>query len=358
MAKKYTFFLGANSGSGFSSLYDQLRPREDMRDLIVLKGGPGVGKSTFMKHIGARAEQLGMEVEYIRCSGDPSSLDAVILPEVHAAVADGTAPHVIEPVYPAAVDRYVNLGCFYDVDRLKERRREVVACTEGYRKEYDRAYPCLRACRAVRQMNEESLTPWVDRTRLRRRLQNIWQRERGRKRRGAAGRERLRFLGGLTPKGRVACTESIAALCPKIYELRDPYHLAAPVLEEVRRAILQDGFDLIVCRDPDAPERIAHLLAPEAGVALVTTGLTLSLPQKPWRRVHITELADREVLTQLRGGLRLKERLAAALEEEGAEHLRLAGEKHDELELIYHPFVDFDGVLAAAESESRRILAS
>ena len=58
MAKKYTFFLGANSGSGFSSLYDQLRPREDMRDLIVLKGGPGVGKSTFMKHIGARAEQL------------------------------------------------------------------------------------------------------------------------------------------------------------------------------------------------------------------------------------------------------------------------------------------------------------
>ena len=111
--------------------------------MIVLKGGPGVGKSTMMKAIGAAAEKRGLDVEYIRCSGDPDSLDAVQIPQLKTAAVDGTAPHVIEPRYPAAVDRYVNLGQCYDVDRLKERRREIIACSEGYQRNTGRP---MRAC--------------------------------------------------------------------------------------------------------------------------------------------------------------------------------------------------------------------
>ena len=61
MVKKIDFFLGANSGGGFFSLYDQLGRPEDTYDLIVLKGGPGVGKSTMMKAIGAAAEKRGLD---------------------------------------------------------------------------------------------------------------------------------------------------------------------------------------------------------------------------------------------------------------------------------------------------------
>ena len=93
MVKKIDFFLGANSGGGFFSLYDQLGRPEDTYDLIVLKGGPGVGKSTMMKAIGAAAEKRGLDVEYIRCSGDPDSLDAVRLPRVGILAVDGTSPH-------------------------------------------------------------------------------------------------------------------------------------------------------------------------------------------------------------------------------------------------------------------------
>ena len=143
------FFLGANSGEGFQSLYPDLADLEKIRDLIVLKGGPGVGKSTFMKQVGRAAEEAGQQVEYIWCSGDPDSLDAVLLPECAAAVVDGTSPHVVEPRYPAAVDRYVNLGQFYDVDALKKRRLEVVTHTEAYKEAYQRAFHCLKAARQV-----------------------------------------------------------------------------------------------------------------------------------------------------------------------------------------------------------------
>ena len=54
--KPVYFFLGANSEEGFFSLYDQLLGGR-LDDLMILKGGPGCGKSTFMRRVGAAMER-------------------------------------------------------------------------------------------------------------------------------------------------------------------------------------------------------------------------------------------------------------------------------------------------------------
>ena len=87
MAQVTNFFVGANSGEGFRNLFSE------MVDIVVLKGGPGVGKNTFMREIGRTMEAAGTAVEYLWCSGDPDSLDGVVLPELRCAIADGTSPH-------------------------------------------------------------------------------------------------------------------------------------------------------------------------------------------------------------------------------------------------------------------------
>ncbi len=87
------FYLGANAPSGFYSLYDQLIDPDQAQDVMILKGGPGCGKSSFMRKVGAAMEEQGLAVEYIQCSGDPDSLDAVIIPNLATAIVDGTAPH-------------------------------------------------------------------------------------------------------------------------------------------------------------------------------------------------------------------------------------------------------------------------
>ena len=86
------YFLGANAPTGFYSLYDQLISPKEARAVYILKGGPGCGKSTLMRKIGAWAQEAGLDAEYILCSGDPDSLDAVILPGKAVAIVDGTAP--------------------------------------------------------------------------------------------------------------------------------------------------------------------------------------------------------------------------------------------------------------------------
>ena len=149
MAQTTNFFVGANSGDGFQNLFGELVDLEDTYDLMVLKGGPGVGKNTFMRMIGQTMEQAGASVEYLWCSGDPDSLDGVVLPELRCAVVDGTSPHVLEPKYPAAVDRYVDLGRFYDLTAAKAAAEEVKAHTHDYQAAYVRAYRSLKAARQV-----------------------------------------------------------------------------------------------------------------------------------------------------------------------------------------------------------------
>ena len=105
------YFLGGNTASGFVSFYGQFcRGPEDFR--WVIKGGPGCGKSSFMKTIGKAAENAGLDVEYVLCSGDPDSVDGVYLPALHTGYAAGTAPHVLEAVTPGAAGLYRHLGQF------------------------------------------------------------------------------------------------------------------------------------------------------------------------------------------------------------------------------------------------------
>ena len=62
MAQITNFFAGANSGSGFQNLFSEIADLEDTYDLMVLKGGPGVGKNTFMREIGRAMESSATKV--------------------------------------------------------------------------------------------------------------------------------------------------------------------------------------------------------------------------------------------------------------------------------------------------------
>jgi ABC-type nitrate/sulfonate/bicarbonate transport system ATPase subunit len=86
------YFLSAMTGAGYYALHRQfLRPPE--RYFCILKGGPGCGKSSLMRRVAQAMEEKGASVEYIACSGDPDSLDAVVFPALNTAIVDGTAPH-------------------------------------------------------------------------------------------------------------------------------------------------------------------------------------------------------------------------------------------------------------------------
>ena len=347
------FFLGANSGRGFQSLFDRFCVPEDHHDLLVLKGGPGVGKSTMMRRIGAAMEERGEEVEYLYCSGDPASLDGVHIPRIRTAVVDGTAPHVVEPQYPAAVDRYVNLGQFYDIAAAKAARGEIAAHTRSVSAAYQRAYHALGAARQMDDSAAALVLEGLDAGRLLRRTDGIVGRAiRGK---GAGGPDRLRFLGSLTCRGPVWRFDTAAALCPRIYQLQDTYGLAAPMLERLHAAARSRGYAAVVCPDPEHTDRIQHLLLPELGLAFVTSREGMAFDGPAYRRVRLDAMVSQAHLKRCKARLRFTRRVADALREEGLEALREAKAAHDALEAVYRPHVDFAGVDEVVSQELERM---
>lgn len=156
------YFLGANTARGFVSVYEDFCRPESGNFLYVLKGGPGCGKSSFMKKIGKAAEELGLDVEYALCSADPDSLDGVFIPAWHVGYVDGTSPHTQDVPFPAASGAYLDLGQFYDTDALRPRLTEIAALNARCRAEYQRAYCALRAAKELHDALEAIYNPHVD----------------------------------------------------------------------------------------------------------------------------------------------------------------------------------------------------
>ena len=349
MAQVTHFFTGANSGGGFQNLFSELIDLNEALDFMILKGGPGVGKNTFMRHIGQAMEQAGARVEYLHCSGDPDSLDGVVLPDLKCAVADGTSPHVLEPKFPAAVDRYVDLGRFYDLTAAKADAADIRRHTAAYQAAYRQAYSALRAARQVELDAMEGVT--FQQARAEKRMHGIALREL--RRRGTeAGKTVRRFLGSLTHKGYIWRFDSVEALCSRVYVLEDRFGFAGPLLETLRAAASERGWDSIACMAPEEPKRMEHLLIPGLGLAFVTSRPGMEYPGAPLRRVRLDALAE----IPQKARFRFETRMAALLREDGVTALREAKASHDALEAVYNPHVDFDGVRALASVEAGRLL--
>lgn len=141
------FFAGANTEKGFVSIFDRVLAEADR--LYIIKGTSGCGKSTFMKTIASEAEERGLAAHRVYCSGDPDSLDAVIVPELRIAAADGTAPHVLEPKNPVLRERLIDLGAFIDEKPLLPHGDELAAITAQKAFHYGAAYRLLGAAGAV-----------------------------------------------------------------------------------------------------------------------------------------------------------------------------------------------------------------
>lgn len=156
-----SYFLGGNTCRGFLSLYDGFPP-EDSAYLHIIKGGPGTGKSHFMRKIGAAAEERGLDVHYVLCSGDADSLDGVYIPALHQAWVDGTAPHVVEPRHFGVESDYVNLGSFVRLPMSEKGREEVKRLTAEYRALYQEAYEKLRESKELHDVLEAIYRPYVD----------------------------------------------------------------------------------------------------------------------------------------------------------------------------------------------------
>ena len=265
-----------------------------------------------------------------------------------------THSHVVEPQYPAAVDRYLDLGQFFDVESCKKVRAAICCYADQYRAAYQRAYRALHAAGEVEDTLRTLMTEDWDRARLEKRTQGILSREIGRRGKGS-GSVSQRFLGGPTCKGLVTRFDTVEQLADRIYVLLDSYGLGDILLQQAAALAAERRYDVIACPDENHPGKLLHLLIPELSLAFVTSREGMTYTGQAYRRIHLDSMLNPGAVKRCKARCRFYRRMHGLLMEEAYEGLRGAKASHDLLEAAYHPAVDFAGVQALAEREWQRI---
>ena len=349
------YFLGSNSPAGFASLYDQLLNGPSPGMLYVIKGCPGGGKSGFMKKIGQAVSAAGCSTEYIHCSGDPDSLDGVYFPELSVAYVDGTAPHVIEPNFACVTAQYINLGAFCDADRLQEVRQDMVLVNQRYKQLYSRAYDLIAAAdladRGYGALQPDGGTI----AHLEKRCGGIAAREL-RTYSGHESKITRCFLSAFTCKGTVCYFDTVSQLADRVYVIDDECGFGHYLLERLKAAAVEKGYDLILCMSPFHPEVLEHIILPELSLAFVTSKAPCKYQKAPYRHIRLDSLLYKNLPGEARAKQKAGKKISGAILNDARDTLAQAKSLHDELESFYNPAVDFDGVYRLADSHIEALL--
>lgn len=248
---------------------------------------------------------------------------------------------MVEPKYPGVVERYVNMGDCYDKQALWPLRQKIMDCMSGYKGCYQRAYRCLGAAAEIMEDQRSALLTEALSQKLAKRARGILSREVPRRKGTEPGKVKLRFLGAVTHQGPLCLYGTALAQCDRTFALTDSCGLAHELLIHLLAGVTASGYDAVACPDPMAPDRLAHLLVPQLGLAFLTVPAAAALPLQPARHIRLDGAADSEVLRLSRPRLRFAKKVSAALEEEAVASLAQAKAMHDDLEAIYNPHVDF-----------------
>lgn len=329
------FFLGSSTKDGFVSLFGQLQNPTELERVFVLKGGPGSGKSTLMRRLGAALEERGHAVEWIACASDPDSLDAVLDRTARAAILDGTAPHVVDPAYPGAVETLVNAGDAWDEAALRANRGEIVALTERIAACHSRAGARIRAAWALLENNRVWAAPYVEPRAAAALAGKILEEVPE-----GSGRTETRLLSAVSV-GRVAFWDgTLRALCGRLYVAEDPWGAGKQaLLERLRAGAAAKGAETIVCPcSIGGGGNLDHLIFPAAGVG-VSAANGFHAASHPGA-VGV-EGFYRTIPAWLREAMEAQREQAAALISGACECVAEAKALHDSLERFYCAAMDF-----------------
>lgn len=303
-----------------------------------------------MKKAAAAARSLGLGTEEILCSSDPKSLDALIVPWLSLCLADGTSPHTLEPQFPGAVENIINLGRFWNREKLFERADEIRSASIENSIYYRRLTKYLSAAGTLGDDTARLLEPGVDREKTESFAVRFCARETPRKKNCPPGKKLRRYLSAVTPEGKIFLDETVSSLASRVIGIADEYSAVSGILtERIGETAAKNGYDVIFCLCPMKQKVCEHIIIPEASLAVLTIKNEHESSILPDRLIHARRFVDSSFIREHKNRLAFNKKLASQLTDEAVGFLKKAKEKHDELEKIYMQAMDYEALSSFSE---------
>lgn len=334
----FEYFPGANTPNGFFSYYQHILPYDEARHIVILKGGPGTGKSTIMKKVGTLLNELGYSTERLHCSSDPDSLDAVVCREIGFCILDGTSPHNVDPRFPGAVETIVNLGDYWDTSALKNNRDDIMHLSQEITESFAAAYAFFQSAGALQKHINNSKLKHTNQITIRKLADKLAQNLNLDTGRNVRKQPMKGFLTAVTHRGNTGYIDSFAAAAEQIYCIESENAPTDVYTKRLAEIIENSGISARFFYCPMQPDtKIEHIFLPDEKILITTknafhstdcSGITIALD------AHTENSASTQEDTEL----------FSRLLSRATEHLRTAKTLHDQLESLYIPHMNFNAI--------------
>jgi GTPase SAR1 family protein len=352
------YFPGGNGSQGFFSYYDSIISSDATR-IMVIKGGPGVGKSTFMAAIAKDLQERGFDVELHHCSSDNNSLDGVVFPQIKVAMIDGTSPHIVDPKNPGAVDEILHLGDFWDEKGIRKNREEILGLNQEVGRLFRRAYQYLKAAKVIHDDLEviygEGLNYGLANQKAAHLAEAIFK---GEPVSSKAGKLRKLFASAITPDGFKNFLPSLVEPLPIIYAITGEAGTGkSTLINKLAVMAVERGYDCEGYYCAFDPSKIEHLVIEKLGVAITTAEAPHRINiNKANSIVDMNELVPEYIENKYGEVIQANHRFKEELLEKAIAFLYLAKATHDKMEQYYIPNMDFLAITALREKTLHRVL--
>lgn len=337
------YYTCANSARGFVNMFDS--NIKGLDKIFILKGGPGTGKSSLMRNIGMKWYNKGFDVEFIHCSSDNGSLDGVIIPALKIGIVDGTAPHIIEPSAPGAIEEYVNLGAAWNSKSLSTHKNEILNIKNEISKCYEDTYKTFGEAIKIHDEWEKIYIENIDFEKVNKVTSDTIKLLLENKRLDKSSTVKHRFFGGATPKGAVDFVQNLTEDISKRYFIKGrPGSGKSTMLKKIAAEAERRGFDVEVYHCGFDPDSLDMVVIRELSTVIFDS----TSPHEYYPDRDSDEIIDMYALTIKEGtDEKYKEELDSIIASykekvnKGTQYLAKAKSLHDDMEKFYIEAMDF-----------------
>lgn len=354
------YFPGNNTPDGYYSFFNNIISWKKAKRIIIIKGGPGVGKSTMIRNITNKLVEKGLDIELLHCTADSNSLDGLIVRDHNIAVVDGTSPHMIDPKFPGCIDEIVNFGDFWDESGLQQNREQIFILQEKVRNLYKRVYKYLKTCRLILDDLEEIYMGAIDDNINESISQDIIDRVfKGIKRNNNNSFQRHMFASGITPEGSINFLDNLFQNIKHRFIISgNPGTGKSVLLKKVLDQAVSKGLDVDVFHCSMNPKKIEHIIIKEIDVGFITSvePHVLSNVREDDELIDMNSVLDNTRLEDLKDFIEYDKHISSELFNKAIETLKKVKKTRNELESIYISNMDFEVTNIARENILSKIL--
>ena len=339
------YFAGGNTPDGFFSFFNYLPYKSE--NIYIIKGGPGTGKSTFMKKLCTAAVELSYKTELHWCSSDNDSVDGLVIPELKTAFLDGTAPHTVDPKFPGAVDQILNFGRFWEKKKLMNYSQKIIDLSNEISYHFNKSYEILAKTKKISELQRNYYKEIIDENKLlnysKKAVEKIIPNKNNIK---VTGEKRHLFSTAITPGGIVSFLEEISNYYDKSYFIiGDKESGSSQLLKSLGERAYKFGYNTTFLHSTFDPTKVNGIIVEE----LKLTAVNASFPKKikynskdnNIELLNISQSFYENKYNYYLDEINSLQQIMNRNTEKAVKQLQKAKSTHDELEKYYVENMDF-----------------